>query len=161
YNNIGTLYRQLGEIDAARPYIDQACELFDSGAYELFSGVLNSLAWFLYEHAEPARLSYALSVAERALLASKKGPEQLGILDTKARILLKLEREAEAREIAALALAQDWNHKDFQDLKTRFGFTPETLEQALPGDTRAYSGALQRFLDWIEGELPPREKLVA
>ena len=110
----------LGELDLGWQYFDRALTralAADSPGQRLAANTWHQLAWILYERGEVGHATQALELIDRALA----GDNRLETHDTKLRILLKLGRDPEARKIAVEALHRDFTHRDFQDVKLRWG----------------------------------------
>lgn len=84
----------------------------------------NTVAWYLYEHAQPSDtsgLEAALEAIERGVAFADE-PRHYYLHDTKVRILLKMGRTDEAYRIVQRILQAEPDFGDFKDLKKDKGY---------------------------------------
>ena len=109
----------LGNLAAARKEMNLAFETLDQlwrQHRDHRAWLCNEAAWFLLEHGSKAELTRALAYARRGQQAKDAMPA----MDTEMRILLRMGREDDAREVAKRALRINRRHRDFQDVKKRW-----------------------------------------
>ncbi len=131
---------ELGDADQGWDYFDRALtRALDGGPHPVAANTWHQFAWILYARGETSHAEQALELVDRALVSD----DRLETHDTRMRILLKLGREAEARRIAVAALHREFTHRDFQDVKARWGLTSKRAvaaarrELATPRPVRA------------------------
>lgn len=118
HGNMMSNAEALGRMDDARSHFATARRMRDRVLDTEQRALLdNQLAWFAYEHGTKEECEEAVAWAHEAAARSS---EPLPVMDTEARLLIRLGREGAARAVVKRALAIDPHFEALQDLKARW-----------------------------------------
>lgn len=118
HGNMMSNAEALGRMDDARSHFHAAKRMrgyvLDSEQRALLD---NQLAWFAFEHGTKEECEEAVGWAHEA---ASRSAEPLPVMDTEARLLIRLGRDGAARAVVKRALAIDPDFEALQDLKERW-----------------------------------------
>lgn len=118
HGNMMSNAEALGRMDDARSHFASARRMRDRVLDSEQRALLdNQLAWFAFEHGTKEDCEEAVGWAHEA---AARSAEPLPVMDTEARLLIRLGREGAARAVVKRALAIDPQFEALQDLKAKW-----------------------------------------